>query len=182
MEHRKINYRIVTIIVLLVSILLMSIGYAIRSSNLVINGTTTIGENVKWDVHIENVKEIAGGIDEKYVYTPASIIDKDGTYVVYDIKLPKKGDYYEFTFDVVNKGTIDAKVSSLIQFGSEDYEEYLHYDLSYVDGDIVYGNDSLNSGETSKMKIRVTNIYETNDDEIIDKIFNLSLMLQYVQK
>ena len=42
MEKKQINYRVITIVVLLVSILFMSIGYAIKSSNLTINGSTTI--------------------------------------------------------------------------------------------------------------------------------------------
>lgn len=177
MEKKERNYRTITIIVLLASILFMSIGYALNSSNVMINGSTTIGE-VKWDVHMSNVKEL-GGVSEEFVYTPASIVDKDGTYIVYDVKLPEKGDYYEFSFDVVNDGTIDARISSLIKLG-EGQEKYLHYGLTYEDGQGVYGNDVLLKGETRKMILRVTNIYE--GPETVDKLFNLSLAIQYVQK
>ena len=178
MEKKEINYRTITIIVLLASILFMSIGYALNSSNVMINGTTTIGE-VKWDVHMANARTI-GGVKDEFVYTPARIVDKDGTYIVYDVKLPEKGDYYEFSFDVVNEGTIDARISSLINLGGEGHEKYLHYSLKYDDGSGVYGNDVLLKGQRKTMILRVTNIYEGL--ETVDKLFNLSLAIQYVQK
>lgn len=180
MERRETNYRIIAIIVLLASILFMSIGYAIRSTDLRINGSTTI-DNAKWDVHFENVDRIIEGVDDKYVYTPAKIVDIDGTYIVYDVKLPNKGDFYEFQFDVVNEGTMDAKVSSLITHGSDDYKDYLHYGLTYVDdGRGVYANDILKSGESRRVALRVTNVYE--GQEMIDKVFNLSFTIHYIQK
>ena len=180
MERRQINYRIIAIIFLLASILFMSIGYALRTSNLRINGTTTI-DNAKWDIHFENVKRSDEGVSNEFVYTPAKIVDVDGTYIVYDIKLPEFHDFYEFEFDIVNDGTMDGKISSLITHGSEDYEEYLHYDLSYVDnGQGVYGNDVLKKGETRRVRLRITNVYE--GQSVIDKVFNLSFTIQYVQK
>lgn len=180
MEKKNTNYKIFIICALMASILFMSIGYALHSSNLMINGTTTIGQNAKWDVHMANVTRSDEGIADELVYTPASIVDKDGTYLVYDIKLPVKGDFYEFSFDVVNDGTMDARISSLIQFGSEEYEDYLHYSLKYKDGNNVYGNDILKSGETRTMVLRVTNVYE--GDANVEKVFNLSFAIQYVQK
>lgn len=179
MEKKQINYRVITIVVLLVSILFMSIGYAIKSSNLTINGSTTI-ENAKWDVHLANVVESNGIVGSEFVFTPARIVDRDGTYIVYDVKLPTKGDFYEFSFDVVNEGTIDARLSSLVQFGSDDYDKYIHYSLKYKEGNGVYGNDVLKAGERKTLVLRVENIYDGTEN--VDEVFNLSFMIQYVQK
>lgn len=180
---KEINYAGLTIIVLAISILVMSIGYALQSQLLTINGNTTIGESAKWDVHFENLVVNPGSVESKFVNTPANIVSSSGTYVVYDVKLPEKGDYYEFTLDVVNAGNIDAIVSSIILLGSDNYKDYVDYTVTYTDSnDGVYGNDSLLKGEKKNIKVRVENIYEKNDLELGDVTFNLSFAIQYVQK
>lgn len=180
---KEINYAGITIAVLALSVLVMSIGYALQSQLLTINGNTTIGETAKWDVHFENLIVSNGSVGGEFVYTPANIVSTSGTYVVYDVKLPEKGDYYEFTLDVVNDGNIDAEVSSIILLGSDNYKDYVDYTVTYTDSeDGVYGNDSLLKGERRNIKVRVENIYEKNVLELGDLTFNLSFAIQYVQK
>lgn len=180
---KEINYAGLTIVALAVSILVMSIGYALQSQLLTINGNTTISETAKWDVHFENLVVNSGSVSGEFVNTPANIVSTSGTHVVYDVKLPEKGDYYEFTVDVVNAGNIDAEISSIILQGSDSYQDFMNYTVTYADSeDGVYGNDSLLKGEKKSIKVRVENIYEKNDYELGEETFNLSFAIQYVQK
>ena len=180
---KEINYAGLTIVALAVSILVMSIGYALQSQLLTINGNTTISETAKWDVHFENLVVNNGSVSGEFVNTTANIVSTSGTHVVYDVKLPEKGDYYEFTVDVVNAGNIDAEISSIILQGSDNYQDFMNYTVTYADSeDGVYGNDSLLKGEKKSIKVRVENIYEKNDYELGEETFNLSFAIQYVQK
>ena len=55
METNKRNYTGIAILLLTISILIMSIGFATRSQVLQINGNTTIGEEPKWDIHFDHL-------------------------------------------------------------------------------------------------------------------------------
>ena len=84
------------------------IGYAALNTTLTINGTSTIEKNT-WDVHFENLKVKEGSIEAIVEPTLSS-----GTIISnFQLSLNKPGDFYEFTIDVVNDGTLDAMISSI---------------------------------------------------------------------
>ena len=84
------------------------IGYAALNTTLTINGTSTIEKNT-WDVHFENLKVKEGSIEAIVEPTLSS-----GTIISnFQLSLNKPGDFYEFTIDVVNNGTLDAMISSI---------------------------------------------------------------------
>ena len=95
-NKRKLNYLIVIILLLLVSI-----GYAILSTNLNILGSSQINAPT-WDIHWENVSVKSGSVS-----ATTHTIDTNKTTVNYSVTLTIPGDYYEFTVDAVNAGTID---------------------------------------------------------------------------
>ena len=95
-------------ILVLVLVLGISIGYAALSTTLNINGSTTIGKS-SWDVHFANVIETAGGVTATKA---AAITAGQTTEVTYEVTLPTPGTFYEFTVDVVNAGSLDAKLSA----------------------------------------------------------------------
>ena len=94
----------------LVLLLVVSIGYAALASNLKINGTTGV-KSATWDVYWNNVQ-----INPESVSTTtgnqARITDQAKTQVEYSVTLNEPGDFYEFTVDAVNNGTIDAMIAS----------------------------------------------------------------------
>ena len=51
---------------------------------------------------------------------------------------------------------------------------------AFARGRGVYANDILKSGESRRVALRVTNVYE--GQEMIDKVFNLSFTIHYIQK
>ena len=107
----------IKISILVLLILLVTIGYAVLQSTLSINGTSTIN-NATWNIHWDNLNVTNGSITGTKVITPAYIKPGD-TEVSYSIVLSTPGEYYEFTVDAVNSGSIDAMIGS---FSNKVYE------------------------------------------------------------
>ena len=149
-----------TKIILILLILCISIGYAALQSNLTITGTAGIS-NPTWDIHWANLAVTNGSVTGTNVTTAAHILTGN-TEVEYAITLAKPGDFYEFTVDAVNEGTIDAMIQS---FSNKAYESngttersiptYLNYSVTYNDGIALANNQKLDAGTTEKVKVRV---------------------------
>ena len=100
--------KITTMLLLVVVILGLTVGYAILSTNLNINGSSTIN-NARWSIYFENVEEVDGSVTP----TTEATINDTGNTVTYAVTLAKPGDFYEFTVDVRNGGTIDGMIESV---------------------------------------------------------------------
>ena len=141
------------VFLLLLILLGVSIGFAALTTTLKINGNTTINKNT-WNIYWDN-------IDNKIGVTPTSIDIEDESetnkdnIVTFSITLDKPGDFFEFTVDAVNAGTIDAEVLSIEKkFDNtlvptvEDPEDrvvpaYLKYEVTYEDGSEIGVGDKL---------------------------------------
>lgn len=90
---------------LLFAIVIMSVGYAAFATQFEINGGATIGGN--WNVEIVGITpQITGtASDETATFT--------ATTATFAATLMKPGDSITYTITVKNKGTIDAKLSSI---------------------------------------------------------------------
>ena len=106
---RRKKQSVVSIIVNL--ILILGIGYAIIQSNLNINGTANMGAPT-WNIHWKNVQVKEGSVTGDNVVT-APTIDADLTTVNYSVILNTPGDYYEFTVDAVNSGSINGIIENV---------------------------------------------------------------------
>ena len=157
---RKTNKKLkVTIFLLLV--LSITIAYAALSSNLNINGSTSLN-NATWSIIWDNVEVSTGSVKGTSVVQAAQITNTQKTLVEYSIILSKPGDYYEFTVDAKNEGSIDAMVDVI---SNKTYESngttekplpsYLNYTVTYSDGVEIAPNHLLESGKTEKYKVRV---------------------------
>lgn len=122
------NFQNVVIIALCAVIVAMSVGFANFTQPLNIAGDVNV-EGASWNVKFddESYNELEGSV---------AVSDDDltvtGTSVSYDVTLEKPGDFYEFSIDVKNKGTFDAKLTSVVMTKLEDAQkEYLTYTVSY---------------------------------------------------
>ena len=143
------------ILFLLIGILvLMGVGYAYLNTNLSISGIAGIGTPT-WDVHFENVVVKNGSVE---TVTKAPTIDGSKTSIDYEITLNEPGDFYEFTVDVKNGGTIDAMIDSIsttINGNSiSSIPNYLEYSITYEDGVEIAKNHLLEAGNSVKYKIK----------------------------
>ena len=158
--------------ILLLILLSIGIGYAYLTSNLSINGSTEISAN-SWDIHFAN---LVVNQDSVTATTPASINSIDDTSISYSILLSRPKDYYEFTVDMVNEGSIPGKISLVsingITSAAEGLVDYLVVYSS--NSEPVQVNDILNANSSKNIRVRV--FY--NDDITADDLPDTNIPLE----
>ena len=165
-------------IIIVALLLIISIGFSIISSSLTINGVSSIKGNT-WDVHFENVQVKSGSVT-----APIPVISASETTVTYNVTLNQPGDFYEFTVDAVNDGTIDAMVETVSTTGlAETQQKYLIYQASYQDDSEIIVKHSLKkqSSETYKVRVEYNSEVEGDDLPDSDQTVSLSFSVNYVQ-
>lgn len=100
---------------LLAVVLVMAVGYAAFAQQLTINGTSTITS--KWDVHMEK-GTVATNSTMGTEPTGTVTVADGGLSATFSAELVSPGDTVTFTLPVVNKGTINAKLSNISLSGT----------------------------------------------------------------
>ena len=153
---------------LLVLLLLISIGFALLSTTLKIDGLFGIKGN-SWDIHWENVQPNTNSS----VTTDKPSIDTTRTIVTYDVALELPGDYYEFDVDAKNDGSVAGTITDVRHSARKVVEEgqdstvpdYIKYSVVYKGTNINPSiGDVLASGEKQTYTIRVE--YDSNATEV----------------
>ncbi|MBR4693751.1 MAG: hypothetical protein IKP07_02965 [Bacilli bacterium] len=144
-----------------VLILLISIGFAYLTSNLSLSGISNIFGHT-WDVHFENIQITSGNVQAN---TP--VISNNDTTVTFTVVLDMPGDFYEFTVDAVNGGTIDAMLDTYTSTTlTADQLKYLEYTATYADGEALAQYQELNAGDTLTYKIRLYYKSDIQEDDL----------------
>lgn len=146
----------------LIVILGLTIGFALLSTTLKINGNASIKSNT-WDIHWENVKPNS----ESTITTETPGISENATKVTYEVELELPGDFYEFTVDAKNDGSINGEILDIrhnvyqVVNGEVSTEEttlpsYIKYSIVY-DGteNAPTVGDLLEAGEKQIYRIRI---------------------------
>ena len=171
--NRKKSY-ISTLILLI--IIFIGIGYAYLQSNLSISGTTEVIGNT-WGIHFANISVTEGSIE---AVSPATIDPNDNTKVDFSIILSKPGDFYEFTVDAVNDGSIDSMIGNINNVElTEAQQKYLEYNLTYSDGSTITINDKLLHNSSEKLKCRIEFKSNIENDELPSNSQNLTLSFSF---
>ncbi len=159
--------------------LLIGVGYAALSATLNINGQTTINK-ASWDIHMEDINVTSGSVTA----TAAPTLDASKTTVSFSVKLTNPGDFYEFTVKEVNKGTIDAMVSTISKTGlTTTQTKYLDYTVTYDSGLTLAKNQILKSGKSEYLRVKVAFKKDVTAADLptSDTTLNLNLSLSYQQ-
>ena len=174
-KNRKTLYFILSII--LVSVFSLTIVYAALSTVLNITGSTQITAS-NWDIHLENAVVRNGSVS-------ANAPSISSNNLSFSANLTKPGDFYEFTVDVVNDGSIDAMIDSVIKTPelTAAQTKYLKYEVSYQNGESISAKQTIKSGTSTPIKVRIE--YRTDlsasDLPTTTTNLNLKLTLVYVQ-
>ena len=146
-------------LLLLILLLAVSVGYALLSTTLKINGTATISKN-NWSVYWANPV-----VTEGSVTTTAPTLSPEenqtlNTIATWSTTLSLPGDFYEFTIDAVNNGTINAMITDIENTVTPALPNYVSYTVTYADGVAIGENHLLpkktgNTATTEKYKVRV---------------------------
>lgn len=184
------DYRKIVFPVFITSVLCLTIYYLMISTNLIIKGYNTVDKH-SWDIHFENLREKTFGT-AKVIRKP--FIDKKRTHIGdYEISLKKPGDYVVYTFDVVNKGNLDARLKHIMKLDLKCKSAYniiddeaivcenLKYTLKYEnDSEFMIGHE-LNKNERITLKLKL----EYTGNKLPKKSVNirgLDIILLYNQK
>jgi len=153
-DGKKRNSFIIAVLLLL--LIGLTVGYAVLSQTLTINGTTHI-EKATWDIHFDTISITDGSVTGTNVTTAADVTDSTRTEIRYEISLPKPGDFYEFTAVVKNFGNLDAELSEdpVLDGISAEQDVYVNYVVSYADGSQIKAGDKLAAGASKTVKVRV---------------------------
>ena len=185
-KYNKRRFR--TVIMIFILLLCMSIGYSYLLTTLNIEGTSNIKANT-WDVHWENVSVKSGSVTGDQVPIDAYVMS-DTTQVEYSVILKNPGDYYEFTVDAKNSGSLDAMVSIT---DTKFYESngvtqinlpnYLEYEFLYSNGVRIEPNQLLaaNSSRTIKVKIKFKDDLDESELPTTDKTIVIRQSITYIQ-
>lgn len=96
----------------------------------------------------------------------------EGTYLNYSGSLSYVGDYYELYFDVVNDTGVDVVICDY--FLQED-NPYIHYELTYEDGNSIHNGDLLKKNESKTIHYKVLYQKPIEDDQYeLDTNFSIN--------
>ena len=146
---------------LLILILGLTIGFALLSTTLKINGSASIKSNT-WDIHWDDTSvNVATGSVEADLPVVSKTTSDDDT-VSFNVELDLPGDFYEFSVDAVNEGSVDGALEleeNFITYKVEDQEttlpEYMDFKITYDDDTTPATGDVVEAGESQTYKIRV---------------------------
>ena len=157
---KKRNKRIKITLIVLITVLFVSIGYAALTTVLKINSNISLGK-ASFAIHFDNVE---AATHKATVNTEAAITNEEKTIISFDVGIPRIGDYYRFTTDIVNEGSIPGKVKSIEINGlTESQKRLIKYKVTYT------GTNKLLSvgdffGPNSSKNMTVEVIYELSED------------------
>ena len=176
LQDRKTLYLVLCIAV--VSVFTLSIAYAAMSAVLEIHGNSEVVAS-SWNIHLENVKVKSGGVS-----TNAPQISGTST-LSFDVDLDIPGDFYEFTVDVVNEGSIDAMIDSVVKTPelTSEQAKYIRYEVTYENGESISTKQTLKKGTSTPIKVRVEfrKDITASDLPTTSETLNLAFTVNYIQ-
>ena len=162
---------------LLLSICSLTIVYAALSAVLRISGNSEVVAS-SWDIHLANPEVKSGS-----VHNNLPIIN--GNSLSFNTTLSLPGDFYEFTVDVVNDGSIDAMIDSvsITPELTTEQAKYIRYEVSYQNGESINTKQTLSKGTSTPIKVRVEYRKDISASDLPSNETNLSIKvtLNYVQ-
>lgn len=164
-----------TLIIMAISILSLTVVYAALSVTLNITGSTEIAAS-NWDIHLENPIVRTGSVSAN----APSISGNNNLSFTANLKTP--GDYYEFSVDVVNDGTVDAMIDSVVKTPelTEEQSKYIKYEATYQNGNSISTKQTLKKGTRTPIIIRVEFRKDLTAADLPKTTTNLNLKLTLV--
>ncbi len=166
--------------IILLLILFIGIAFASISTTISFNGNVSVRPN-SWDIHFEDITVSDGSM------TPlvAAVIDENNHMQInFGLELTTPGEYYEFEVDVVNSGTVDARLSSIDVVGfTPAQEKYLDYTIEYVDGSKIKIGDTIGASSKKRIKFKLEFLYDIEDSDLPSEgtTNTFKLNLNYIQ-
>ena len=173
---RKFRYnpkRSFVFMFLFLSLVSLTVGYAFLTTTMSIDGVSKMLE-ARWDIHFENLEVTTGSVTAT---TDATITTP--TSVTFAAQLENPGDFYEFTVDVVNEGTINAMIDSVnvLPVLTTEQQEYLEYVVTYINGVELAPRQRLDVNDSERILVRF--LYKDGVDESVYPTEDQELTIQF---
>ena len=177
------------VIFLLIMLLTVTIGFALLSTTLKINGVAGINKNT-WNIHWDdtsiNVK--TGSVEASNPIVSKTTNNKDT--VSFNVELSLPGDFYEFEIDAINEGSIDGSISLINnktyklvdgEIKEQELPNYILYTVKYNDNTTPQEGDILEKSQSKTYKIRVE--YDSNSSTLVneDTTYKFEYSINYTQ-
>ena len=169
---RKVKKNNFFLVLILVTFFCLSIGYAVIGRQLQINGNSEVKQNT-WDIHFENIILLSNSVSN----SEKRVISSDNLSVNFNVSLNLPGDFYAFTVDVVNLGTIDGMIESISKNPelSEEQKKYLNYTIEYQSGDTINSKQLVESNSYVRLKVVVEYRSDITEFDLPTTTQNLNL-------
>ena len=171
------------IVVLLVVIAGLTVAFAALSTTLNINGTAYL-DAAKWGIKFENLSSPTK-IGSATTTGTAKIEETKAAEITdINVSLSIPGDKITYTVDLVNEGTINAKIDKIEKTTlTEEQQKYLTFKVTYKDGTEVSEGDILSKEERKNLIITIEFIKDLTKDDLptSTNTISLSYKLNFVQ-
>ena len=171
------------IVVLLIVVAGLTVAFAALSTTLNINGTAYL-DAAKWGIRFENLSSPTK-IGSATTTGTAKIEETKAAEITgINVSLMAPGDKVTYTVDLVNKGTINAKIDNIEKTVlTSEQQRYLTFKVTDKDGKEVSKYDILSAGETRKLTITIEFIKDLTKEDLPKQTsaISLSYKLNFVQ-
>ena len=182
---KKLNFNIkdrkvltLGLCLVVVCVFTLTIAYAALSVTLNITGNAEVVAST-WDIHLDNVKITSGSV------SGADPTITNGTTATFSTTLTTPGDFYEFTIDVVNDGSIDAMIDGITKTPTltETQAKYLNYIIEYQNGESISTKQLVSANSYVRLKVRVEYRKDITASDLptTSEILNLAFTVNYIQ-
>jgi len=152
---------LILVVILLLGLLTIKFTYHIKHEK--------VDTSYMWNINFSNLIVSEGSKQGK--------INLNNNAIDLDVVLSKEKEFYEFTIDINNKGTLDAKITKL-DIKADNPDNVLKYSITYLNGVSIDKGDILPSNSNKTIKIRVE--YPSQKNKIYKSLqFKLSLNIEY---
>lgn len=171
------------VVVLLVVIAGLTVAFAALSTTLNINGTAYL-DAAKWGIRFENLSSPTK-IGSATTTGTAKIEETKAAEITgINVSLSTPGDKVTYTVDLVNKGTINAKIDNIEKTVlTSEQQRYLTFKVTDKSGYEIKQGDILSAGETKSLTITIEFIKDLTKEDLPKQTSTISLSykLNFVQ-
>ena len=182
MEKQR-RIKMLSLSAVIIAVLGLTVAFAALSATLNINGTAYL-DAAKWGIRFENLSSPTK-IGSATTTGTAKIEETKAAEITdINVSLSIPGDKVTYTVDLVNEGTINAKIDKIEKTTlTEEQQKYLTFKVTYKDGTEVSEGDILSKEERKNLIITIEFIKDLTKDDLPTSTNTISLLykLNFVQ-